>query len=407
MGRRGFTFAEMSAVLVITGMLLVPAAQLMQNYYAAKAVSDTQQSMNTFLSGLSQYFNTYSRFPCPASISAPPGPAFGVATDCTDHSVPVGSCNADYCVIGGTGKNGPVRIRVGAIPFVQLRDGQSFPGEPLNTYAASSPAVARFPTGSGDTVDGYQNRLVYAVTEIQATSGYLQNDGGINIQDQYGNEINQYADYVLISHNRQGLGTYNYDGAKQGTSCSADTGFEKADCKDATTVAAPNAAVFVDALYSNAPGPNFFEDTLLYRPWMPYFLWEVTPANPNNITNLNTGNVGVGLMAPTEKLHLKDGNLAATGDLYTHTLCDTNPTPNCFTTDIIAGPVGMPVLPAGLSVPQPGLCPAGQAMSGIANSTGSCAATLTASGSGTCPAGQFAYGFTYDTVAKTMTMLCR
>jgi hypothetical protein len=352
--------------------------------------------------------------------------------------VPTGQCspNGDYCVIAGTGLNGPVRIRVGAVPFMQLHNGQDFthstPPEALYTYTDTNPLnrpSQPFTIGGGDTLDGYGNRLVYAVSENQATSGFLQSNGGIFIEDENHHTINATADYILISTGKNALGAHDYNGNLQSGACNTGAGADTENCKDATTVGGANASHFLDSLYNFAPGPGYFDDVVLYRPWMPYFLWQVTPSNANNINNLNTGNVGLGLVGSipgkgpdpaTEKLDLRGGNLVlsgaggVTGGLYTNQLCDNATTPNCFDPALIGGPDpnvyggtgGLPVIPSGVTVPQQGTCPVGQVIVGIANNQATCGVALGPSGSGSC-GGKFAIGFQYTTTTKTIVMLCQ
>lgn len=371
---RGVTIIEMGIIVGISGVLLASMAEVARPYFVKKRLYDTQQSTNTIVGGLNKYFGTYGRYPCVASMSAAPGsPNFGVATDCTDQSVPPGTCNADYCVSIRSGQ----RVRIGSVPFRDMKNGMLDVARGFQLYAAP------YPIGAGDTIDAYKNRFTYAVTEVQATDNYAQGRGAIRVHDEHNNILNDATSYVLVSHGKNRIGAHTFWGAAT-TPCAMATGRDRENCSMGWS--------FVDALRSDVSGAAYYDDTLVYRSWLHYYLWDVTPLNSAHIHNLNPGNVGIGTMNPTQKLHLKNGGIIATGNLLSDSLCDDAGN-DCFATDIIGGTALPP-------------CPRGQAMRGIDHSTSNCQQTLNANKSGICPPNKFATGFQYNTVTKHITILC-
>ena len=377
---RGFTLVEMSIVFTISGILLTMAIETGKPLYIKKKLFETRHAIDTIVDATNKYFGTYGRYPCVASMSAAPdNPAYGVATDCTDHSVPPGTCNADYCVAIRTMGIPPVahRVRIGSVPFRDLHNGLL---DAARGFLLYSPP---YPIGAEDTIDSYKNRFTSAVPETQATDNYSQNGGAIRVHDEFNHILHDTGDYVLVSHGRNGIGARTFYGTPT-TPCATAVGLDQENCNMGWS--------FVDALRSDAAGPTYYDDTLVYRTWLSYFLWNITPANADNIHNMNTGNVGIGLTNPLEKLHLKNGGIIATGNLRSNNICDDTGH-DCFSADIIGGTA----LPA---------CPPGQALEGIAHSAGNCKPTLNADNSETCGPHKFVNGFQYNTVTKKIHVLC-
>lgn len=156
----GFTLIEVMVVLIILGLVMGTAFQLLRTYQQRAIMLEFEQDMAEIDAALTAYASGSEGFlPCPAALNAAEGTAaHGGAGDCTNMSIALGNCSGNaYCILRGRGPVGipaldardgnatnQLRVRIGAIPFRALR---------ISSEAA---------------VDPYGNRYLYAVTEHMA-----------------------------------------------------------------------------------------------------------------------------------------------------------------------------------------------------------------------------------------------
>lgn len=133
----GFTLVELALVLVIAGMLLSLAASVGAARIDGQRIKDTNARMNFIMAAIKQYVRNYKHLPCPAAItgatSLETSTSFGFGAGTNIDDTPTGNCTATAF--------GANTIEIGAVPVREL---------------GISPAV---------TVDGWGNRIVYAVDE--------------------------------------------------------------------------------------------------------------------------------------------------------------------------------------------------------------------------------------------------
>lgn len=177
--QKGFTLIEMSAVLLILGLLVAAGGRLYTQWLEFKAVEDTRTDITTANMALQNFLETYGRYPCPAGLTIDrDDPDYGRETDCADTSVPIGGtgtvngkADAYYVVSSqrgpvtytsrsaGTDTTAVPRIRIGTLPFRMLGLEEE------------------------EAYDGWRRRLMYAVTENLGVSDIFEpEDGGNDLE---------------------------------------------------------------------------------------------------------------------------------------------------------------------------------------------------------------------------------
>jgi len=407
----GFTLVELAITTVISGIatLIIFAAldyQTLTNQRATTLanVADIQNAMF-------EYKGNVGHFPCPADPTLPPtDPNYGVA-NCALPAPFVTTSNRDADGDGNLND----QILVGAVPYVTLQ---------------GSIYYTRLP--GSEIVDGWNRKFVYAVTQNMTTTPFDDSHGAIGIHDENNISLVQppdSAEYVLISYGPNGRGAYSQTGALAqpcgttvyatpppnppvGTLPPNDTEIENCD------YGAPgaNGPEFLAAL-SNTSYWNYNDDIVKFLTAQRKQLWSVTgttcvlntnvvplpscgagPADCNCLkdasgndvmiplaSNSNSGNVGVGVDPPSQKLTVL-GPVSASW-VFTSKLCDQGCSPgSLLDPQLIGGGTGVPGS-GGL------VCPAGQVIWGIENGQADCVpAPSPASAGVSCPAGQFAIG---------------
>jgi prepilin-type N-terminal cleavage/methylation domain-containing protein len=158
------------------------------------------------------------------------------------------------------------RVRLGGIPFRQLQLDEK------------------------DTIDGYGNRLVYAVTETLANEKtYAEKGGAIQIVDFAGAMLSdgeRSSAYVVISPGKNRNGGVSANGVA--VPCTG-TGLDTQNCRDFTDVT--NAAS-VYAMDLNSIG---FDDAVSYFIPNAPATWRRVDKTSENVTDLSEGRVAIGI----------------------------------------------------------------------------------------------------------------
>lgn len=317
---RGFTLLEMSAVVVISGIILAAGLQLYRVHLAGQRVRDVSNQLNAMHSLLDAYASKHGFYPCPADPTHPLGHAQYNRASCPASggtAVRVAGAPRDVDQDGDidaadTAAISPVLI--GIIPFMTLLDnagpawasGSNYVVNSVvahldaagrKTYytaksihvssTASEPAVGgswqnfwtpitdpdlslrdlndysfQVVTASGSIfVDPWGRRFIYAVTEDMTDPAKTStvSYGAINIATESGVSLvspEGSASYVLLSAGENGAGAYNQQGALV-TPCTAGQG-------DSTNCAASNT--FIAGLRNLGAGVDYFDDVLYFAP---------------------------------------------------------------------------------------------------------------------------------------------
>lgn len=380
---RGFTIIELSVVLVILALVIGETVSIYDGYVMRKRIEDNANAVLEMSQAIEKYYLVNRRYPCPAPLSATPGDtAYGRQMDCSntapgDFQTATRSIDLDHDAVPEI-----VRIRIGTFPFLDITDFLMDHKE--EDFDRKAMRVSAY-----DAMDGYGRQFTYAVTERQATKGYVDHFGAIRLVDEFDRVTSDNTDFLLISHGLNGLGARLPNGVLFAP-CSG-TGLDPENCD--------GDYKFVRALQSHAPGSSYYDDAVSFMLWVPFFLWEQTDSDPNNIHNINPGNVGIGTKDPQERLHIKDGNMLSyyfgddKGHVSAQKICAEDGS-DCFETELIAGD----------TFPE---CQPDELMQGVAHSAPICVKAFQASFSNSCPADSYISGMSYNYPTHSLTITCK
>ena len=359
---KGFSLIELSVALIVIGLIAGPLFTYLSLYYKEKSRRVTLENINTVSQAIAGYFKDKGHYPCPAPLNLGAGDsASGTEGKCdggkksltnTQYGCVNGLCTAPgFDRVEGFEDSARLnqQIKIGAVPYRAL-------GLPYNR-----------------TIDGYNNKITYAVTERYTGSDYKIHLGAINIRNEKGESVitpEGSAQFVLISHGEDGKGAYNKDGVLSAIPCHEGADSENCDM-DGEFLVSPLA---------KARGQGYFDDTILFKMLGDSLLWRVSPFDGTNIYNATKGNVGIGTDNPVQKLDV-GGNIRAMGGLYAAKLCDAQGR-DCFSPSVIGG--------TGI-----GCEGDNNVMVGIKNAKAVCRAIqMNGVGSVICPPGEFLAGLT-------------
>ncbi len=314
----GFTLIELMIVIVIIGTFTAALANLATQYYLEKRDRELDSRLDEVRSAMGRFIADDPneadplldpvRYPCPADPSATPGSAtFGLEQCPTPADLVANTTANGVRIVQGNGG----LVLVGSVPTSTLQ------------------------IGSRNMLDPYKNRFTYAVSAAYVVEGAPANaatpPGAITVMDEVGApDITTTAEFIIVSHGRDGAGSYTSQGVANGTACGAGTTGDNANCAWRTT----NAATFRSQqsfTMGNGTGmaANYFDDAVAFTlssgdedQW-----WRATDASGLHITNnneggnvimgLNGGMVGIGTDVPTAPLHVHGatdaGRLVVTG----------------------------------------------------------------------------------------------
>lgn len=349
MRKNGYTLIEFAVILIIMGVLAVPAAALYANYTKSQRLEQTDRSITRAKSALGGFRALYGRYPCPASATAVRGdPDYGYE-DCSGVAPAIITANSNNPALAATPE-----ILIGALPFRALNMDER------------------------DAHDGRGNRLSYAVTSILTNdASFTMGGGGISIIDQNNNTIispEHTAHFIVISHGENGLGARTRAGVISGI-CPA-AALEGENCNNTET-------------FRSAQQQVGFDDKVAYATRLALSEWQLATANLTDIHLRTLDSLALGI-SPTASLtgaataeirEIGAGDavvIARDGSVQAAQLCDDSGT-LCFPSHLIGGDVAI-----GLGMN----CPAGEYLVGVQNGLPVCEDEVFFS----CPPGQFMAG---------------
>ncbi|MFA5591717.1 MAG: prepilin-type N-terminal cleavage/methylation domain-containing protein [Micavibrio sp.] len=187
---KGFSLIELSVVLVIIGLLMAGIISAYSLHLKRQQIVTTKDNLTAAIEAVEAFRAANGYYPCPASGTEPSL----IATNCA-AAAPAGTKTA-------TTASGQT-VRIGVVPIsARNKDGnmtQILRGEQV--------------------VDGFRNRLAYAVIETMATTPEAYNSAGNgsiiikNSNNMSGEPFNETARFIIFSHGPDGAGAYTANGA--------------------------------------------------------------------------------------------------------------------------------------------------------------------------------------------------
>lgn len=348
MQQGGYTLLQVSAALLVLGLLAAPMGGLYYLYQKDRKLDLNFRAVEQAVSILQNFRSNEGYYPCPAPLDAArTDPAHGHPSNCRSGAIAAavpGTCVDGICVEESIRTDiANRRVVVGAVPFrlLQLPEAR--------------------------TIDAYGSRLLYVVTESMTdTSSINDASGGVAVRDESNTPLTTpdgSAAFLILSHGPNRIGGYSADGALI-RPC-AGAGLDRENCAQGTP-----ESIYIAALQSDAVGPAAFDDVISYYSQISPPVWKRTAANPEHIEDLSNRFVGVGAPLPATEL-----DIAATGDalgaygtsgtdgiVMTDLVCDAAGG-NCFDPTIIGGEIASG---GGMD------CPPGQHMTGIEGGAPKC-----------------------------------
>lgn len=361
-GSKGFSLLEMAVVTIIVGLVIAAFFPAYTLYQQNMAFQETKEDLKIVEAQIQFFRKKYGRYPLPAPYDAERGAVeYGYESDWNgdgdalhaqpfelpsndfltnpdwddpnDPNVatttyPSSACTAGICIrVGnrqtldlnpadGTLDTAP-RVRIGTIPFRSLD------------------------LDEGDVIDGYGNRLTYAVVErLARATTYSENGGAIAITDASGVSLiaddddaagDSSAHFIVISHGPNGYGAFTRAGEPR--DCPASSG----DLANTVCDNASGPAVFVVDQKNSVEGATEYDDLVASFVQELPPEWKYSEGDPTSIFIDNNGPVGILTANPQERLDV-NGAISSDEQVLSDALCDQNVSGDCFSPAFIAGP---------------------------------------------------------------------
>jgi type II secretory pathway pseudopilin PulG len=303
----GYTLIELAIVLLAVGLMLSIGTGIYNVYLKQKAVKDTQLNIRVVANAIADFKGKNGRYPCPAPLNATrANPDYG-REQC--DPVTTGVLNAKG--IFGQNRQLPAGtltpgVMVGAVPFRHLNLRED------------------------DAVDGYEGRLLYAVTASQAIQGeYTLNGGAIEVKDGSGKSaLNpvKSADLVIVSMGPDNAGAVMKNGSNSTTPCTGATVLQSKNCALGNQAIYQSGPISTSGLTTN----THMDDTMTFFARGEQEPWDAGANTEIYNKNEDVGKVGImtedpGVLYASMTTLKADvvGNVRVRNSLYAEKLADT------------------------------------------------------------------------------------
>ena len=234
--QRGFSLVEVAIVLTIAGLMMSGFLEFYSLQIKKTRIETTRNRLESLRNALTNYVTTHDRLPCPQSPAGMPRPKDG-DDPCAEGAEKLAP-GVVAAVVGDppVGRDPQQEVWIGTVPTQELR----------------------LPAEQG--LDGWGDAFTYAVsrklTLPKAMRGNPVPVGIISVENENGSSILDVpgtARYVVLSHGPSGAGAWTAQGGKL-------------PCLPGT-LSAKNCRIngrFVLAPFSQADGPRYFDNYLIY-----------------------------------------------------------------------------------------------------------------------------------------------
>ncbi len=311
---RGFSLVEVSVVLIVIGLLVVPIIVMYNQYIKSRQIGQTRSAISMVDSALIKYVAKFGRYPIPSHPSIPMG-TVGFGQSAAPPTGPWPVCtNPSSGVVCRTNVNthGGADVLIGAIPFAEI-------GIPFSA-----------------SLDGYGTRFTYAVTRsLTEASTYNEGAGAIEVRNNAG--ISRYfldilpangiddlsvprSHAIIISHGEDKRGAFTLGGVIAAPCSGAGRDIENCNNDGLFT---DNANAIGSQFRSYAEGTNHYDDFIVTNNIAASGIWTFIPTTPN-MRSAITGNVNVGNCSTIPcipKSHVDVGGAVRATKLKTDRMC--------------------------------------------------------------------------------------
>ena len=357
----GFTLIEFAMVMVLSGLVMASILHIYKIYLTDKNVRLVNERLLTLSSSMSSFQNASQRYPCPADptllLNDPEAGLEGIAGPNPDRCVNLlmalpasGDCTKPggrgICRVDGArtaygvtvGSTDPDPVFIGAIPYRSLKAGMERTGARQICYSKADGSVVTCSPGDdtqysrtdatmdaaarNDTLDPWGFQMTYAVSAAQTWDGiYDTNFGVLSVTTENGDDLVTpgAAHFVIVVHGENHLGAYNQEGQIP-FPCVAGALDESENCDQ--------DFMFTSGLRRLGQGPNYFDDTILYRAYSLSELWKFNEGTKGTVmyNAIAGGKVGIGTASPEAMLDVAGAAYAE--NYFVDRICSQEG--NCF-----------------------------------------------------------------------------
>lgn len=244
MNRKGFSLVELSVVLVVVGILLYGATGLYTVSTQAAKITTNNNILDAIERALSIYYQTHGDMPCPADGTlALTNANFGLGSES-----PEGTCSYDNFSLAGAA-GGVVPTRTLNLPDSYMFDAW---GNRIS-YFVSDACVNN--ANWTDGIDGSGTDCVDAANLV--------------VRDNTDADLRtSVAAYVIISHGKNGVGSWRRNGGATRVPSTASTSTHEAENAHVNTSGAnnsPNAVFRDDFVNDGTVAANYFDDFVRWK----------------------------------------------------------------------------------------------------------------------------------------------
>ena len=285
----GFTLIEVSIALIIIGLLAVPAMQTYRIFRANQVIQTSKADLQAVRTALQKYVFKNGSYPIPAALDV--ALDNGGGAEYMGAIVPCSANQTTVCLTSG--------VLIGAVPYAAL----NLPSK----YA----------------LDGYDHKILYAVTKaLTNSSTYTDNGGTIKVNGTGATN----AHYVLVSFGPDGKGSFSPAGKLTMPCPTSLTALDDENCNNDNVFSDNNGDI-------NSPqGATHFDDYVSYVVTNTGGLWS---RNTPNLDIYNSGRkVGIGSSQNPSAMLDITGSVGDPGDLKADSLivnrvCDYSEPAGC------------------------------------------------------------------------------